>query len=206
MIAGLVLAAGRAERFGAAKVLAMLHGRPLVRHVVDRLLAAGIHDITVTAGVHVGAIRDALEGTLARVVHVAGAESGMSASLRGGVEALPEACAAFVVALGDQPFIDPALVRQLEDAWRSSAPLAVVPVYRGGERGNPVLFDAALRPMLCALSGDVGARDLLRSLGDRVRWLAVDADAPRDVDTPADLDALVRAPDAAGPLGPAHSR
>jgi CTP:molybdopterin cytidylyltransferase MocA len=62
-------------------------------------------------------------------------------------------------------------------------------VYRG-VRGNPVLFDDTMRRHLVALRGDSGARDLLDAMGDRVAWVAVDLDAPRDVDTPDDLRAL----------------
>jgi molybdenum cofactor cytidylyltransferase len=53
-----------------------------------------------------------------------------------------------------------------------------------------VLFSAALFPQLLALSGDEGARQVLKSLGDRLTL--IDTDDPGvlfDVDRPADLDA-----------------
>lgn len=190
MIAGLVLAAGAGSRFGGAKVIAPLRGTAIVRHVVARLLDAGLTPVVVVvAGADRDAIVDALEGAEVEVVVNPNPESGLSSSLRLGVDALPDYVGAFVVALGDQPLIEPAVVRALIDTWNQSNVAAVVPEYRDG-RGNPVLFDATLRRRMSGLTGDVGARHLLEQLGDRVGRVHVDADAPRDVDTRADLELL----------------
>jgi molybdenum cofactor cytidylyltransferase len=65
-------------------------------------------------------------------------------------------------------------------------------MFRGGVRGHPVLFDISMRRFLLALQGDQGARELLAAMPERVLFLPVDADAPLDVDTPDDLEALER--------------
>ena len=189
MIAALVLAAGRGDRFGGDKVVAELFGIPLVRHVVDRLSLAGLSPVIVVAGQSIEAVSAALEGSDAMIIENPRPEEGMSSSLRLGVEAIPEECDAFLVALGDQPLIDVTVVRALIDTWRDSNAAAVVPVYRDG-RGNPVLFDATMARRLRSLEGDAGARDLLHAMGDRVVRITLEADAPRDVDTPDDLRAL----------------
>ncbi|MBC7894567.1 MAG: nucleotidyltransferase family protein [Cytophagaceae bacterium] len=190
MIVGIVLAAGFASRYGAPKVLERVRGIELVRHVVDRVSAAGITDVIVTAGESADGVREALEGSGAVVVAVPDAAAGLSASLRAALDVLPAECTGFVVALADQPFIDPAVVRQLHDTWETSNAAAVVPVYRDGGRGNPVFFDATMRRRLRDLTGDAGARDLLVAMGDRVVQVPVDAPAPRDVDTREDLSHL----------------
>ena len=190
MILGLVLAAGGGTRFGGPKMLARLRETEIVRYVVDRLVAAGIERVLVTVGEHAEAIGAALTGAPVALVHVPGATRGLSVSLRAGVDALPEECTGFVVALGDQPLIDPAVVRQLRETWETSNAAAVVPVYRDSGRGNPVFFDATMRRRLGALGGDHGARDLLVAMGDRVVEVPIDAPSPPDVDTPADLSAL----------------
>lgn len=191
MIVGVVLAAGSATRFGRPKVLAKLHDIELVRHVVDRLEASGLQQIVVaTAPGSLEGIRDALVGTRAAVVSVPRASDGLSESLKAALVELPPECTGFLVALGDQPLIDPTVVRRLRETWESSNAAAVVPVYRGTGRGNPVFFDATMHRRLRELSGDQGARALLEAMGDRVVEVPIDARAPADVDTPDDLARL----------------
>ncbi|MBK8250601.1 MAG: nucleotidyltransferase family protein [Gemmatimonadetes bacterium] len=189
MIGAIVLAAGRGARFGGVKVLAMHAGAPLVVHVIDQLRASGLDRVIVTAGDHAEEISAAVAGRDVTVVTV-DPEGGMSASIRAGIGALPRECDAFLVALGDQPGIDPAVVRRVIETWEGSTSAAVVPVYQEGVPGHPVLLDATLRRRLELLEGDRGARDLLQALGDRVAWMHVDASVPVDVDVPADLDRL----------------
>lgn len=189
MIGGLVLAAGDGTRFGGAKVVALHDGVPLVCRVVDWVRAAGVQQVVVTVGAHGPAIAAALADRDVTLVPV-DAAGGMSASLRAGVAALPRECDAFLVALGDQPGVDPAVARRVIETWERSTSAAVVPVYQGGVPGHPVLLDATLRRRLDTLEGDRGARDLLRSLEDRVVYMDVDTPVPVDVDTPADLDRL----------------
>lgn len=189
MIGAVVLAAGRGTRFEGDKVVAPLRGTAVVRHVVDRLARAGLSPIVVVAAPGAAELRRVLEGTNAQVVENPQRDDGLSASLRCGVASLDASVDGFVVALGDQPEIAPDLLMRLVDAWRNSNAAAVVPEYRNG-RGNPVLFDDTMRPRLTRLTGDAGARELLRQMGDRVVTVRVDADAPRDVDTRADLRAL----------------
>lgn len=192
MIGAVVLAAGRSTRFGSPKVLARLRDIELVRHVIDRLVVAGVSEIVVTAGEHAASIEAAASGSIARIVPAPASTTGMSDSLIAGVNALSEDCAAFLVALGDQPLIDPALIGMLRAAWEGSNAAAVVPVFRGGVRGHPVLFDISMRRFLRELRGDQGARELLDAMAERVLFLQVDAEAPLDVDTPEDLAALER--------------
>lgn len=189
MIGAIVLAAGSGTRFGGTKVIAVLRGTPVVRHVVDRLQEAGLAPIVVVCAPGDAAVREAVRGTDATVVDNPQRDDGLSTSLRLGVETLPATVDAFVVALGDQPLIDPDVLRRMIAAWRDSNAAAVLPEYRDG-RGNPVLFDDTMRRHLATLTGDAGARDLLQRMGDRVVAVAVDAPAPRDVDTPGDLHAL----------------
>ncbi len=189
MIAAVVLAAGAGTRFGGPKVMAEHDGVPLVRHVVLRLRAAGIAHVVVIASDHLPGIGDAIEGTEATVLSIPPG-SAMSDSLRKGADSLPAACEAFVVALGDQPLIDPEVVTRLVSTWERSNTAAVVPVYAGGVQGHPVLFDGTMRRHFAQLSGDRGARELLQRMGDRVSWITIDAPVPADVDTPDDLRQL----------------
>jgi molybdenum cofactor cytidylyltransferase len=188
MIAGLLLAAGRSTRFGSDKLLAPLRGHPVLFWSAAAI-ATEVDALYVVLPPDSTARRAAVAGAASEIVEHAGRDAGMASSIRAGVAALPEAVEAVVVALADQPLVSSAVVRMLCDRWRRKRADAVVPRYRDG-RGHPVLFDRAMFGELSRLDGDTGARELLRTLGDRVAVVPVSGHTPVDVDTPEALHAL----------------
>jgi molybdenum cofactor cytidylyltransferase len=115
----------------------------------------------------------------------------MGATLRAGVASLPADAAGAYVFLGDMPAIPQAILPPLAAALAAGAP-AAAPRHEG-QRGHPVLFSAALFPHLQALTGDQGARDVLRGLGDALTLLETsDPGALVDIDRASDLDDVCR--------------
>jgi molybdenum cofactor cytidylyltransferase len=98
------------------------------------------------------AVAPLLEAGLDRVV-------GMASSLKRGLEACADADA-IVVALGDQPGVTADRIRRITGAFYPGRDL-VVPVHQGVP-AHPVLFGRSLFRELEALSGDVGAREVVR--------------------------------------------
>lgn len=219
MICGLLLAAGRGERFRAAggddKLTARLpDGTPVVLESLRRLQAAlqRLNGGPVIAVVREG--RDDLAALLraqgAEVVVSARAARGMGASLADGVAHSP-ADRAVLVALGDMPAIAPATLVAVGEALQAGA--SIVRPRHHGQAGHPVGFAPRWLASLQALDGDHGARDLLRQQPDQLTWLAADEDAGclRDIDTPDDLDPLsvhhgsARVSDSTSPISSATS-
>lgn len=64
-----------------------------------------------------------------------------------------------------------------------------MPAYRG-KPANPVLFAREFFPEIAAIDGDRGARPIIGEHRQEVHYLAIDADPPLDVDTPADYERL----------------
>jgi molybdenum cofactor cytidylyltransferase len=186
VIGGLVLAAGAATRFGSAKQLADLDGRPLLEHAIRAMTASPVGRVVVVLG-------SGAEEVLASVdMHGADAlvcrrwAEGQAASLACGLGEL-SGCDAVVVTLGDQPFISPDAIRRVV-AERGRGAAAVRATYNG-EPGHPVLLERRLFERLRDVTGDHGARNLLISM--RTREVPCDdLGGGQDVDTPAQLDAL----------------
>ena len=189
-IAAIVLAAGRATRFGGGKMAAPWRGKALVRHVAGAALAAGLETVVVTGHAR-EEVETALAGLDLRLVHNPAFADGMAGSLRCAIAALPQATSAAFVLLGDMPRISPALLRAMLAAWRAAPEetVALVPA-RGGARGNPVLLGQALFVPLRRLSGDQGARKLLANLPGVEEFETDDPAIFADIDTPAALRAL----------------
>ncbi len=159
-IGGLVLAAGAARRFGSAKQLAPLHGRPLLEHALLAMAAATrVQHAAVVLGFDADQILAGVERHGADAVICASWEDGQAASLRAGIEALAPSCDAIVITLGDQPAIDPRAIDRVVEA-RGAGSDAVRATY-AGRPGHPVLIERRLFDRVAALSGDEGARNLL---------------------------------------------
>ncbi len=155
VIAGIVLAAGRSSRLGRPKQLLPVHGEPLIRHTLRRVLASSLDQVILVVGHEADEVRDAVADLPVECVFNPDAAAGQSTSVRAGLAALSPEVEAAVFILGDQPGIDPNVIDALIAAWRASGSPVVVPRYED-RMGNPVLFDRRVFPELAALEGDTG--------------------------------------------------
>lgn len=184
-IGAIVLAAGNSSRMGRNKLLLELDGRPLICHVVDHLLALNLSDIVVVLGHQAALVRQALADRPVRYVTAADYASGMSASLKVGLSALPASIDAALILLGDMPFVSSALIKRLISTYNPVEGRSIVLPVHAGKRGNPVLWDKCYFPEMQCLAGDVGAKHLIGEHADQVAEVDVDdANIFRDIDTP----------------------
>jgi len=185
---GILLAAGRGRRFdpsgGRNKLLQALPGGEPVVVASARTLLSVLPRVIAVVPPEDGGVAGALRALGCEVTTCLDADSGMAASLVHAINhSLPEADA-WLVALGDMPFVAPGTLHALLDALAAGAAIAA-PLY-GGRRGNPVAFGVEHLPALLALEGEHGARALLKCAP--VTQVEVeDAGIFRDIDTPADL-------------------
>lgn len=185
---GILLAAGRGRRFDpsgvADKLLQRLPDGDAVVVASARTLLAVLPRVIAVVPPSDRGVAHALRALGCEVTVCLAADTGMGASLAHAVAASLPAAQAWVIALGDMPFVETATVRALCAALAGGADIAA-PV-ADGRRGNPVGFGAAHLPALLALNGDEGARRIVR--GATVVEVTVDDPGIfRDIDTAADL-------------------
>jgi molybdenum cofactor cytidylyltransferase len=192
-VAGLILAAGLGRRFGGAKLVAPLRGRPLVSYALDvagRARAAGLlSDLRIVVGPGSDEVtRLAADAGAAPLVNPS-PERGLSSSLRLGLEALDAGAA--LVLLADQPLVSLDVVAVLVAAWHQGLGLLIRPRYarKPDEPGHPVLLDRSLWTLADRLEGDEGIGRLLAADAPGAAIIDVPGSNP-DVDTPADLHPL----------------
>jgi CTP:molybdopterin cytidylyltransferase MocA len=179
-----LLAAGTSRRLGRPKQLVSWEGEPLLRRVAAAACASRAAAVTVVLGAEADRIRPALEGLPLEVLANPAWAEGMASSIRTAVTwARRRGCDALLLAVGDQPRLTAAHLDALIAA-SAAGERAVASAYDGA-LGVPALFPAATFDALAALTGDTGARHLLRRREDlvSVAW----PDGARDVDTAADL-------------------
>ena len=196
-VAGVLLAAGSGSRLGRPKALVVVGGQSMARRGITLLRDGGTDPVIVVTGATgsdagVAGSDAGVAGQAGRArgvisVHNPDWSAGMGSSLAVGLGAVPDECAAAVVALADQPLVGPEAVRRLLAAHAAGASVAVA-CYDGRPR-NPVLIGREHWPEVIALaSGDVGARPFLRAHSDLVTEVECgDTGRPDDVDSPDDL-------------------
>jgi molybdenum cofactor cytidylyltransferase len=191
-VAAVVLAAGLSSRMAPANKLLVsdANGVAMVARVVDAALATRAAPVLVVVGHQAAEVRDALRGRDVQIVQAAGYATGMAASLRAGIAALPPGAAAALICLGDMPLVGAPLIDSLIEAYEPDEGRLIILPTAGGKRGNPVLWDRRFFADMTHLSGDTGARSLLRTHAEAV-WEVETGDAAvlTDFDTPAALEA-----------------
>ncbi len=185
----LVLAAGAGSRFGGDKMLADWRGRPMIAAAVDVALAAPVESVTVVLGCRAAAVAAVLPTREPRLRWLTCADwaTGLSASLRIGLRALPADTAGCVVFLGDMPAVPPGLAGEALSLLRGGAP-AVETRFRGAP-AHPVAFARRLFGNASALVGDQGARAFLGGVHGVVTIATDDPASVLDIDRPQDLRA-----------------
>ena len=187
----ILLAAGAASRMGRLKQLLPVHGRPLVRQVVENLLPAGLSPVVVVLGAQAAEVGPALAGLPVHLVTNAAWAEGMGSSLRTGVETalrLQPGLTGLIVALADQPGLTAAHLGQILAEQRCTG-RTMVAWDSNGVPLPPAYFGAEHFPSLLALPADTGARALLRSAGPALA--TVRGEALPDLDPPEDYNSFL---------------
>jgi molybdenum cofactor cytidylyltransferase len=192
-VAAIVLAAGRSTRMGRSKQTLPWGDTTMIDEVVRRLQASGVSEIVVVTGAERESVEAALASTPIRFAFNPDFEtSEMARSLQVGLRRLPENSLAALVALADQPRLDPDVAQTMIQRWRETQAPVVAPIYQG-QRGHPLLFDSSTWPDLFALPAEANPRDFLRAAG-RIELVEVTTDAIlRDIDTLEDYERERRA-------------
>lgn len=158
---GILLAAGAGTRMGRPK--ALVHdpdGTSWLRRSVAALTGGGCTAVTVVLGASAAEARRLLPGSV-RVVEARDWASGMGASLRTGLAAVPTSAAAVLVTLVDLPDVGPAVVHRLLSP--PPGPDTLRRATYDGAPGHPVLLGRDHWPgVVDAATGDQGARGYLR--------------------------------------------
>ena len=185
---GLVLAAGRARRFGANKMIARLPRGELVGVQAARSIAGAVDALSIVVRSGDSTTSKAFAQAGFDVIECPDADRGMAHSLCCGVLHSKHA-GAWVIALGDMPHLESQTVAQLVHHFRLN-PDIIVPRC-DGRAGHPVVFPARFYADLMALGGDSGARAIIEAYPKEIVWVDTeDRGVLRDIDVPDDVEAI----------------
>jgi molybdenum cofactor cytidylyltransferase len=185
-IAILIPAAGASSRMrGRDKLLEEVDGLPLLRRQALRARETGAH-VAVTLPDHDHPRAAALVGLPVQLIGVPDSDQGMSASIRRGVGHLPRNMRAVIILPADMPEIETTDIQRLISSFNAT-PFAMLQqaTAADGTPGHPVVFPQDCFVALQTLTGDHGARDVLRANKNRLRLVGLEGRrALTDLDTP----------------------
>ncbi|MGV6807279.1 MAG: nucleotidyltransferase family protein [bacterium] len=195
MIAGLILAAGKSTRFGAPKLLTEIGGTTLIAHAVGEIAKALGHDqpIWIVTGGHAEKLEAALRDK--NTTFCPAFAGGIGCSIAWGVRHIREDCNpdAILVTLADQPALVDSDYAKLVTAFNCNGLASAAAFGEPSRIGAPAIFPKVYFDELMQLSGDQGARKLLRNRpADQINAVPI-PNAAVDIDTPEDLAGFIRA-------------
>ncbi|MFY0680131.1 MAG: nucleotidyltransferase family protein [Thalassovita sp.] len=178
-----ILAAGASSRMGDGrdKLLEPIRGTALLRHIQDRALAT--HAQVVLCLPDPAHPRCSVLAEPGQRVFIPDATDGMSASIRGAIRALDASVSSVMILPGDMPELTEEDLLRVLQAHDGRA------ITRGasqsGVPGHPVVFPRACFAALLRLTGDEGARSVLKTHPGGVTTVLLPEDhALVDLDTP----------------------
>lgn len=183
-IAAILLAAGSSSRLGRPKQLVELDGETLIRRAANALIDAVCSPIVVVLGSEIELSKQQLSGLNVRIAENADWPSGMSSSIREGMShVILENVDGVLISVCDQPKVRSEHLQKLIARFTETK-AAVTAAEYNDVLGVPSIFSRELFDDLMHLTGDKGARDLIRN------HPAVSVPIPEaalDIDTEADL-------------------
>ncbi len=186
-VGGILLAAGASTRLGQPKQLLEFSGETLIKRAARALISSQCDPVVVVVGAQYDEVIQELQGLAVNLADNTDWQAGMSSSISVGLEALLSLRAdidGVVVALCDQPFVSSRSIDKLINAFGQN-PSSIVSASYNDINGVPALFAANMFPELRALTGDKGARSMIRNCRDVT---AVDMpEASFDIDTVDDV-------------------
>ena len=183
MISAVILAAGKSTRLGLSKQLLKINGRTMIEHVIKNVCKSNVGETIVVLGFMADKIIDKTRSYNVKIALNKDYKSGMSTSLRAGLKAVNKDADAVIFVLADQPLVKAPVLNKLISEYERKKPLIVVPTYKG-KRGNPTLIDRALFKEIERISGDVGARSLIKKHRNKVEEIETNSPGVLvDIDT-----------------------
>jgi molybdenum cofactor cytidylyltransferase len=194
MISLIILAAGKSTRMlGQNKLLAIVHGEPMIRHVVQAALTSKVDEVIVVLGWEANLVKNALSGLPCRLIVNDDYEKGQSSSLKRGLREVGPQTRAILVLPGDIARIDSRSIDKVIETYNLKGGMVIVAAHQG-RHGHPILFDRKLFPEIERITEEsYGLKSVVRNHEFEVSLVETGTEnVLRDVDTPQDLREISR--------------
>lgn len=164
-IATLILAAGASNRIGQPKQLLTYKNGTFISNTISEALKSEVGDVFVVYGAYRHQIESELRTYQRKVTTIYNDNwnQGMGASLATGVTAVQEAgnYKAVIIMLADQVMVEATSIQRLLQLHQQTEK-GIVHSYYGKDYGPPTLFASKYFEDLKSLTGDIGAKPIIK--------------------------------------------
>lgn len=187
----IILAAGESSRLGRPKQLLEFQDTSLLQRMIDLCAPLEFDTGVIVLGAHADEIQKAIDPGKFSFVMNANWQEGIAGSIRKGVEVSLEMnpeLEHLLILLSDQPLVTTALLQNLLKTHSTDTKEITASKYNE-DVGVPAVYSKSMFPLLMKLSGDRGAKKLMKRFPGKVATVPFEKGS-FDVDTPEDYDAL----------------
>jgi molybdenum cofactor cytidylyltransferase len=186
----LILAAGNSSRLKTPKQLLRYRSRFLLSHAISSAEVVTPNQVLVVLGSNALKLRLLLKRHHPDIYSITNTEweKGMGSSLSVGLSAMPERAKAVLVLVSDQPCVGIKPLNRLVQTW-SRRPSHVAAAYYKTNFGVPAILPRKTWDEAKKLTGDIGARQLLRESATPISAVPM-PEAIFDVDIQKDAESL----------------
>jgi molybdenum cofactor cytidylyltransferase len=189
----IILAAGGSSRYGGIKQLLTFNEKSLLQHAIDEAINSGANHVVAVIGANSDQVLKGINAKKVTIVSNERWQQGMASSIVAGVKqaiAVSNDIENIIIAVCDQPYISADLFKKLY--WtENEGTKGIVASSYADTIGTPVLFTRKYFEALMSLSGDEGAKKILKINADDVVSV-VFQHGNIDIDTKQDYQELLK--------------
>ena len=158
----IILAAGSSSRMGEPKQLMMYKNKTFLQHIIAEAINANLEPVICVTGYQSDLITKSLTGMDVSIVYNPQWPEGMGSGISAGIkQLLVSDVDSIILAVSDQPHVSADLFGTMQ-ALKEQSGKRIVACSYAGTLGTPVLFGKDYFSQLKSLSGNQGAKNIVK--------------------------------------------
>ena len=174
MIKAILLAAGESKRIKEEnKLLKIYRKKPLINYAIKSLINSKVNEIIIVIGYESKKLRKIItKNKKIKFIENTNYTTGISSSIKTGIKKISKKDKGFIVAQSDMPFIKTLLINKLYNSILKNNSLVHALKYKK-KVGNPIGFNISILNKFKKISGDVGAKYIVKRLRKNTNYIEV---------------------------------
>jgi molybdenum cofactor cytidylyltransferase len=197
MISSILLAAGESSRMkGENKLSKKIDGIPIIKYAVKNILGSSIDELIIVLGHEKSIIENIIDkNKKIKFIYNENYKSGMSSSIKKGLNNINKKSEAFFICLGDMPNVNQNIYNKLiKSRYNYNKKFSsekkkeiIVPTFEE-KNGNPILFSKFMTKQILNINGDAGAKEILELNKNKILYVPIkNSGITLDFDTEEDF-------------------